>query len=94
MSAVDALLAVASTERGRIPLPSPETRARLRKSQGLTQSEVADAFKVKPVTVSSWENGRSEPRGDVRKLYAELLRRIAERLGESTEWEGTDDEQH
>lgn len=92
MSVVDALLSPKKPEPPATPLPGPETRARLRKAQGLTQAEVGAAFKVKAVTVSSWENGRSEPQGNTRELYAELLRRIAERLGEPITWEGTDND--
>lgn len=92
MSVVDALLS-AKPEPPTIPLPDPETRARLRKAQGLTQAEIGTAFKVKAGTVSSWENGRSEPQGDIRELYAELLRRIAQRLGEPITWEGNDNDE-
>jgi DNA-binding transcriptional regulator YiaG len=90
MSAIDALLS--TTRPQRTALPPPEIRASLRKRQGLIQAQIADALEVKAVTVSSWETGRSEPQGATRELYAELLRRIAQRLGESTDWEGTDDE--
>lgn len=89
MSVIDALLSAAP--RTQSALPSPEIRASLRKRQGLTQAQIGDALKVKPVTVSSWETGRSEPQGETRELYAELLRRIAGRFGESTDWEGNDD---
>lgn len=90
MSAIDALL---SAPTGRVALPPPADRKRLRRAQGLTQAQVAEALEVKPGTVSAWETpDRWEPRGTVRELYAELLRRIAVRLGESTDWEGTDDD--
>lgn len=90
MSAIDALLNTTAPKQS--ALPEPETRAELRKRQGLTQAQVAGALKVRPVTVSSWETGRSEPQGETRELYAELLRRIAHRFNESTDWEGTDDD--
>lgn len=90
MSAIDALLSATPPKQS--ALPEPEVRAELRKMQGLTQAQVAGALEVKAVTVSSWENGRSEPQGETRELYAELLRRIAVRYGQSTKWKGTDDD--
>lgn len=92
MNAIDALLARASTKPA--SLPAPATRKRLREAYGLTQAQVAETCGVKPGTVSAWESSRGlSPRGSTRETYAEILRRIAERLGESTEWEGTDDDQ-
>lgn len=71
------------------PLPPPNERERLRRLQGLTQAQVADALGVTPGAVSGWEQGRHEPRGEVREQYAELLRLIAERHP-TTDTEGTD----
>ncbi|WP_405546654.1 helix-turn-helix domain-containing protein (plasmid) [Streptomyces goshikiensis] len=60
-------------------LPEPTERERLRRVQGLTQAQVAEAIGVTRGAVSAWEAGRYEPRGDARVQYAELLRLIAER---------------
>lgn len=92
MSAIDALMQTA--EQAAVKLPPPADRARLRKAQKLTQAQVAQGIGVSVASVSAWETpGRWEPRGPVRELYAELLRRIAARLGESTDWEETNNEQ-
>jgi len=93
MNAIEALLNQAPTRP--VPLPAPADRKRLREAYGLTQAQVAETCGVKPGTVSAWESPRNlSPRGEIRETYAEILRRIAERLGESTDWEGTDDDQH
>jgi len=63
------------------PLPIPSRRALLRRLQGLTQLQVADALGVTRGAVAMWENGRNEPGATVRAQYAELLRLIAERHG-------------
>ena len=92
MSAIDELLSQSPAKP--VALPDPATRARLRQKQGLTQTQVADALHVKPGTVSAWESTRNKsPRGETRELYAELLRRIAQRFGESTNWEGNSDDE-
>ena len=92
MSAIDALMQ--TPQKTRPTLPPHADRARLRKAQGLTQGQVAEALEVSVSAVSAWETpGRWGPRGKTRELYSELLHRIAARLGESTEWEGTDDDQ-
>ena len=62
-----------------VQLPEPPERERLRRAQGLTQAQVAEALGVTPGAVSGWEKGRYQPRGTVREEYAELLRLIAER---------------
>lgn len=75
-----------------VPLPEPADRKRLRMAFKLTQQQVAEAVGVTPGNVGGWESGRWEPAGKNREDYAYLLRGIAERLGESTDWEGTDDD--
>ncbi|MFE0389530.1 helix-turn-helix transcriptional regulator [Streptomyces bungoensis] len=77
MSKIHALLEVQPPQVAQ--LPEPPERERLRKAQGLTQAQVAEALGVTRGAVSAWEAGRYDPRGTVRIQYAELLRLIAER---------------
>lgn len=62
-------------------LPEPRERIRLRQRFGATQEEVARALKVTRKTVSSWEQGISEPTGERRTRYANLLLRWQTREG-------------
>jgi DNA-binding XRE family transcriptional regulator len=55
-------------------LPAVRLRAKLRKTFGVTQSEVAESLGVSRQTVISWERGTTEPAGVTREKYAELLR--------------------
>ncbi|MFF1593154.1 MULTISPECIES: helix-turn-helix transcriptional regulator [unclassified Streptomyces] len=73
MEAVDQLLA------GAADLPSPATRARLRKAAGLTQEQVGEALGVTWLAVLRWEKGQSEPRAARRKAYVKLLNGWSER---------------
>lgn len=70
--AVDALIAKRSA------LPAPSERERLRKAHGLTQTELADALRIRRATVVSWEKGLTEPRPPQREAYARLLDKLAE----------------
>ena len=72
--AVDALLA--AVETGAV-LPPPPERARLRQAAGLTEAAVAQALKVRPASVISWEAGRSEPAGEKFDAYRRLLEGLA-----------------
>ena len=65
-------------------LPEPVERVRLRMRYGVTQEELAQALGVTRKTVSSWEQGASEPTGDRRKRYASLLFRWQAREGGDT----------
>ncbi len=45
----------------------------LRRSQGLSQQEVADMIGVSRSALARWETGSRIPRGEVRDRYARLL---------------------
>jgi DNA-binding transcriptional regulator YiaG len=64
-------------------LPTPSDRVRLRRALGIQQLEVARAVGVSAQSVWAWETGRSEPSGQHRRRYAELLAAMRERLAES-----------
>ncbi|WP_319735593.1 helix-turn-helix domain-containing protein [Streptomyces niveiscabiei] len=62
---------------GRVPLPAPEERVRLRRAWRLTEEQVAAAFGVTVSTVRSWEAGRTAPTGLRRASYAAFLSGLA-----------------
>ncbi|MEU8672665.1 helix-turn-helix domain-containing protein [Streptomyces anulatus] len=72
MDAIEALLA-------RPALPPPATRAALRRADGLTQAEVAEAIGVTRVAFARWETGKAEPRARARASYLRLLEALAEK---------------
>lgn len=61
-------------------LPPAAERGRLRRALGIQQVEVARDLGVSPQSVWAWETGRSEPSGQHRRRYAELLNAMRERL--------------
>lgn len=72
MDAIEALLS-------RPSLPPPAARAALRKAEGLTQEEVADAFGVSRVAFHRWETGQAEPRARSKAAYLRLLQGLAKK---------------
>lgn len=61
-------------KRAPIPsLPEPAERIRLRKLFRTTQREIAAHIGVTRQMVNRWERGHSEPSGENRERYAELL---------------------
>lgn len=64
-------------------LPEPARRAQMRRALGIEQREIAKAVGVSPQSVWAWETGRSEPTGDHRVRYAELLAAMRQRLDEA-----------
>ncbi|MFE7330428.1 helix-turn-helix domain-containing protein [Streptomyces sp. NPDC057565] len=72
MDAIEALLS-------RPNLPPPAVRAALRKAEGLTQAEVADALGVSRVAFHRWETGQAEPRARSRAAYLRLLQGLAKK---------------
>ena len=53
---------------------------RLRTQNRFTQSEVADILNVKPQTYNSWENGKTDIKGDFIPKIAELFKVKIEEL--------------
>jgi len=58
-------------------IPPPKQRRQLRERVGVSRALCAEVLRVDPSTLRSWETGRSEPQGDRRVRYAELLERLA-----------------
>jgi transcriptional regulator with XRE-family HTH domain len=74
MNAADILIRKA---RARRSLPSPAVCRDLRLGAGITQAEIAEVLGVDRASVTRWESGTREPRGDVRLAYIDLLARLA-----------------
>ncbi len=54
-------------------LPPPSECRRIRRSVGASQSDVARALGVNPLTVSQWEQGKASPSRRMRTPYRRLL---------------------
>lgn len=54
-------------------LPDLDGRRELRRRNGLSLEEIAQVVGVSKVTVSKWERGVCEPRGDHLRAYVEVL---------------------
>jgi DNA-binding XRE family transcriptional regulator len=73
------------TEREPVPyLPEPAERVRLRRAFNATQDEIAAHVGVIRRTVYAWEHGITEPTGERRTRYAELLATWAQKETQST----------
>ncbi|GHA71157.1 transcriptional regulator [Streptomyces tauricus] len=75
-SAVDSLLAAVD---GGTVLPAPAERVRLREAAGLTQAAIAQALGVRVPSITAWEAGRAEPKGERLEAYRRLLEGLAHR---------------
>ncbi|WP_328665243.1 helix-turn-helix domain-containing protein [Streptomyces sp. NBC_00322] len=75
-TAIDSLLA--AVDDGTV-LPTPAERVRLREAAGLTQAAVAQALGVRVPSITAWEAGRAEPRGERLEAYRRLLEGLAHR---------------
>ncbi|QIY66365.2 helix-turn-helix domain-containing protein [Streptomyces sp. RPA4-2] len=75
-TAIDSLLA--AVDEGTV-LPAPAERVRLREAAGLTQAAVAQALGVRVPSITAWEAGRAEPRGERLEAYRRLLEGLAHR---------------
>jgi DNA-binding transcriptional regulator YiaG len=72
--AIDEVLREAA--RHRVELPPPPVRRAIRVAAGLPQQAVARAIEVSRATVTRYELGVREPRGDTRRRYAEALEQM------------------
>lgn len=63
--------------RGEMTLPTPARRRELRVSAGLTQSDIAEVLGCSPPSVTRYENGSSEPTGEMLLRYSRLMRELA-----------------
>ncbi|MGW3852501.1 telomere-associated protein Tap [Streptomyces fagopyri] len=75
-TAIDSLLA--AVDDGTV-LPAPAERVRLREAAGLTQAAVAQALGVRVPSITAWEAGRAEPKGERLEAYRRLLEGLAHR---------------
>lgn len=75
-AAVDSLLAAVD---GGTVLPAPAERVRLREAAGLTPAAVAQALGVRVLSITAWEAGRAEPKGERLEAYRRLLDGLAHR---------------
>ncbi|WP_327321134.1 helix-turn-helix transcriptional regulator [Streptomyces sp. NBC_01210] len=80
-SAVDSLLAAVD---GGTVLPAPTERVRLREAAGLTQAAIAQALGVRVPSITAWEAGRAEPKGERLEAYRRLLDGLAHRYPQPT----------
>ena len=63
--------------RAGLSLPSAAEATAIRRSAGVSQARLAHLLGVTRVTVARWECGMREPRGELRRQYAEVLRVLA-----------------
>ncbi|MFE5811391.1 helix-turn-helix domain-containing protein [Streptomyces sp. NPDC056491] len=59
-------------------LPAPADRARIRKASGLNQVDFGKILGVSRLTISMWEQGKTEPSGKNRQEYIRALRHITD----------------
>ncbi|MFD8005235.1 telomere-associated protein Tap [Streptomyces mirabilis] len=81
-NAIDSLLS--AIDDGTV-LPVPAERVRLREAAGLTPAAVAQALGVRVPSITAWEAGRAEPKGERLEAYRRLLEGLAHRYPSSIE---------
>ncbi|MFK0238231.1 GIY-YIG nuclease family protein [Streptomyces vinaceus] len=64
-------------------LPGTAERVAIRKAVRWKQSDVAELLEVHRLTVSAWERGNAEPRGELRRRYIYLLDKLKARADSS-----------
>jgi DNA-binding transcriptional regulator YiaG len=57
-------------------LPPPDVRRALRLVAGVTQGELAAALGRTRPTITRWENGSREPRGEDRRRYLDAIEEL------------------
>lgn len=62
--------------RDSLSLPPPSVAKAIRESAFVTQDRMAEELHTHRVTVARWEAGTRSPRGELRREYARLLRRL------------------
>ncbi|MEU2834583.1 helix-turn-helix domain-containing protein [Streptomyces lavendulae] len=62
-------------------LPPPADRVRIRKAAALNQEAFGKILNVSRLSVSMWEQGKTEPSGKNRQEYIRALRHISSTLG-------------
>ncbi|MGW2865918.1 helix-turn-helix transcriptional regulator [Streptomyces sp. NPDC001205] len=62
-------------------LPAPADRVRIRKAAGINQEDFGKAIGVTRLSISMWEQGKTEPSGNNRQKYTTALRTIVDGLG-------------
>jgi transcriptional regulator with XRE-family HTH domain len=68
---IDEVLSRRAAER--VDLPAPEVRRAIRVANGLRLSDLAAVLSVSVPSVSRYERGHREPRGQLRRAYADAL---------------------
>ena len=61
-----------------VSLPPAAARAAIRRRARVTRERMAQELAVQPLTITRWENGTREPRGELRLRYARLLDLLSE----------------
>lgn len=69
-------LALLDEVRASVRLPTPQEAKRIRKAAHVTQERLAEALGVHRVSVARWEAGEREPQGELRAVYATVLREL------------------
>jgi len=73
ISELSSILAAEMAQRRRSNQPFGDRIARLRKSSGLTQTEIAKAVGLSQAVISLYERGQGEPAGSVVAKFARAL---------------------
>ena len=76
MSDLKALIEQKASRRESV-LPEPVVRRLLREGAGLTQAELAAVLGVMRPTVSRWESGARDPKGEYRDRYRTALEELS-----------------
>jgi len=64
---------ISKVKARRVPLPDPAVRRAIRLAAEAIEQDLADVVGVSRPTISRYETGQREPRGETRRRYAEAL---------------------